>query len=91
MKRIFCVIFYLFLSLILKSQGNHYSQFYSNKLYLNPSFSGTDVCPRVILGFRDQWPRLAGEYVSYTTSYDQSFNKVGVGFYLMQMMQEAGF
>jgi type IX secretion system PorP/SprF family membrane protein len=79
MKRFFCVIFYLFLTLSLKSQDNHYSQFYANKLYLNPSFAGTDICPRVILGFRDQWPGLSGEFVSYTSSYDQSLNKVGIG------------
>lgn len=56
-------------------QDNQYSQFYSAQLYLNPAFAGTKVCPRVIMNFRDQWPGISGEYVSYGISYDQSFGK----------------
>ena len=79
MKRKFYVVLFVFISLSGIAQDNHYSQFYANKLYLNPAFAGTDVCPRIILGYRDQWPGLSGEYVSYTASYDQSFNSMGVG------------
>lgn len=79
MKWNFCAFMLLMLSVICRAQDNHYSQFYANKIYLNPAFSGTDVCPRVILGFRDQWPGMTGEYVSYTASYDQSLNGIGVG------------
>ena len=61
-------------------QDNQYSQFYSAQLYLNPAFAGTKVCPRVIMNFRDQWPGITGEYVSYGLSYDQSIGKkTGVG------------
>lgn len=73
------VLLLMIVSFVGKSQDNHYSQFYANKIYLNPAFAGTDVCPRVILGFRDQWPGLSGEYVSYTASYDQSINGLGFG------------
>ena len=79
MKRKFYVVLFVFISLSGIAQDNHYSQFYANKLYLNPAFAGTDVCPRIILGYRDQWPGLSGEYVSYTASYDQSFNSMGLG------------
>ena len=40
-------------SFISVAQDNQYSQFYANKLYLNPAFTGTEICPRIILGFRD--------------------------------------
>ena len=61
-------------------QDNQYSQFYSAQLYLNPAFAGTKVCPRVIMNFRDQWPGITGEYVSYGLSYDQSVgSNSGIG------------
>jgi type IX secretion system PorP/SprF family membrane protein len=61
-------------------QDNQYSQFYSAQLYLNPAFAGTKVCPRVIMNFRDQWPGISGQYVSYGLSYDQSVGKnSGIG------------
>lgn len=73
------VLIMIVISFVAKSQDNQYSQFFANKIYLNPAFTGTEVCPRVILGFRDQWPGMQGEYVSYTASYDQTINKVGFG------------
>ncbi len=79
MKRKLYAIIVLVISLSANAQDNHYSQFYANKIYLNPAFAGTSVCPRVILGFRDQWPGINGEYVSYTASYDQSLNGLGFG------------
>jgi len=88
MKRGFYAIIVLVISLSVNAQDNHYSQFYANKIYLNPAFSGTGVCPRVILGFRDQWPGINGEYVSYTASYDQSLN--GLGFAVLFNGDDAG-
>jgi len=85
------VLMLFVVSFIAKSQDNQYSQFFANKIYLNPAFTGTEVCPRVILGFRDQWPGMQGEYVSYTASYDQTINKVGFGVFLTQMMPVEGF
>ena len=79
MKRELYAIIVLVISLSVNAQDNHYSQFYANKIYLNPAFAGTSVCPRAILGFRDQWPGMNGEYVSYTASYDQSLNGLGFG------------
>ena len=79
MKGKVIVLLLVMVSFVGMAQDNHYSQFYANKLYLNPAFAGTDVCPRVILGFRDQWPGMSGEYVSYTASYDQDINNVGFG------------
>ena len=79
MKRELYVLIVIIFSLSANAQDNHYSQFYANKIYLNPAFTGTNICPRAILGFRDQWPGITGEYVSYTASYDQSINGLGFG------------
>lgn len=64
------------------AQDPHFSQFYANPLYLNPAFAGTAVCPRLILNFRDQWPSIAGTYITYNASYDQHIEKIkgGIGF-----------
>ncbi len=80
MKQKFCALLLGLVSFSITAQDNHYSQFFANKVYLNPAFAGTEICPRIILGFRDQWPGLQGEFVSYTASYDASYQNIGFGF-----------
>jgi type IX secretion system PorP/SprF family membrane protein len=64
------------------TQDPHFSQYYANPLYLNPAFAGTSLCPRLILNFRDQWPKISGTYVTYNVSYDMHIDKIagGIGF-----------
>ncbi|MEI6764768.1 MAG: type IX secretion system membrane protein PorP/SprF [Bacteroidota bacterium] len=66
------------------AQDPHFSQYYANPLYLNPAFAGTSMCPRLIMNFRDQWPKISGTYVTYNASYDQHIEKIsgGIGFLL---------
>jgi len=59
------------------AQDPHFTQFYANKLYLNPAFAGTNRCPRVALNFRDQWTNLTGTFVTYSASYDRHVRDVG--------------
>lgn len=83
MKRFFAFFVVIFLiNGYSNAQDPHFSQFYANPLYLNPAFAGTTLCPRVILNFRDQWPSIAGTYVTYNASYDQHIDKLsgGLGF-----------
>lgn len=79
MKQILCALLLGCSSLSVVAQDNHYTQFFANKVYLNPAFAGTEICPRLILGFRDQWPGIPGEFVSYTASYDASYQNIGFG------------
>ena len=67
------------MSLSTKAQDVHFSQYYANPLYLNPSFAGSIVCPRIVANFRDQWPAISGTYVSYSASYDQHFDVLSGG------------
>lgn len=83
MKKLTLLVALIIESLVGFGQDNQYSQFYSAQLYLNPAFAGTKVCPRVIMNFRDEWPGLSAEYVSYAVSYDQSIggnNGIGIVF-----------
>ena len=54
----------LFVPATASAQDPAFSQFYSNPLYLNPAFAGTNICPRVSLNYRDQWPGIGRTYVT---------------------------
>ena len=64
-----------------KAQDAEFSQFYANPLYLNPALAGANICPRIVMNYRNQWPGLANSFVTYNASYDQYVDKIfgGVG------------
>ncbi|MCW3083642.1 MAG: hypothetical protein JWP12_1008 [Bacteroidetes bacterium] len=65
----------------LAGQDMHFTQFYSSPLYLNPAFTGADVCSRVSATYRNQWPGISKAYKSYLVSFDHYIpqNSIGVG------------
>jgi len=71
------------------AQDPEFTQFYANPLYLNPAFAGSARCPRFSLNWRDQWPAISGEFVTYSASYDQHVEGVG-GLGLLVMNDKAG-
>jgi type IX secretion system PorP/SprF family membrane protein len=82
-KRKFCFLFILVVFSItdLFGQDAHFSQFYANPLYLNPAFAGSVNCPRVSVNFRDQWPTIPNNFLTFSASYDQHINALrgGIG------------
>ncbi len=80
----------LFISLGMKAQDPHFSQFYANPLYLNPAFAGAKVCPRIITNYRNQWPSIPGSYVTYNASFDMHFDKLGGGLGVLVTSDRAG-
>ncbi|MDR0971016.1 MAG: type IX secretion system membrane protein PorP/SprF [Bacteroidales bacterium] len=95
MKRIVLFIVLAFAVLLVdktQAQDAHFSQFYANPLYINPALAGANVCPRVSISFRDQWPGLGG-FTTETVSYDQyiDFLSGGVGVILMGDQQGSVF
>jgi type IX secretion system PorP/SprF family membrane protein len=68
-----------------KAQDPSFSQFYANPLYLNPAFAGSGVGPRFNLNYRNQWPSLAGNFVTYSASYDQYVSALsgGIGVHVL--------
>jgi type IX secretion system PorP/SprF family membrane protein len=84
LKNIFLVIF-IFFWLVLPAQDISLSQFYSNPLYLNPSFAGTAGVPRVALQYRDQWHSFNNAFNTYSASFDFPVKKLqgGLGFYIL--------
>jgi type IX secretion system PorP/SprF family membrane protein len=73
-----------------RGQDPHFSQFYANPIYLNPAFTGTNICPRLIINYRNQWPSIPGAYITYNASYDQYFDKIRGGLGLLAMSDVAG-
>lgn len=62
------------------AQDPSFTQFYSNPIYLNPAFAGSYGCPRIVANYRNQWPSLSGNYVTYAVGYDQYFKNISGGF-----------
>jgi len=78
------------MSLGLKAQDPHFSQFFANPLYLNPAFAGSKVCPRLVMNYRNQWPSIPGSYVTYNASFDMHFKALGGGLGVIVQADRAG-
>jgi len=74
----------------LKAQDPEFTQFYANKLYLNPAFAGTGGGPRFSLNYRNQWPSISNAFETYSVSYDQHFDAIGGGVGVQAWHDRAG-
>lgn len=93
MSRIYRQITFAFLflgALQVYGQDPEFSQFYANRLYLNPAFAGTERCPRVGLQYRNQWPSLDHSFVTYSASFDKHFEALSGGLGLLVTRDEGG-
>ena len=72
------------------SQDPQFTQFYANPLYLNPAMAGAHGCPRFNLNYRNEWPSLSGNYVTYSASYDQYFDNISGGFGVIALHDQQG-
>jgi type IX secretion system PorP/SprF family membrane protein len=66
----------------LFGQDPYFSQFFANRLYLNPAMAGMEEFRRLSLNYRNQWPLSGNQYVTYSASYDQYVEPLhgGIGF-----------
>lgn len=72
------------------SQDPSFSQFYANPLYLNPALTGSAFSPRLILNYRNQWPSLPANFVTYNASYDQYIPNISSSFGFIFNTDKAG-
>ena len=88
----FSVVFILSLMMATEvfGQDPEFTQFYANPLYLNPAMAGTHRCPRIAMNYRNQWPAIAGTYVTYSASYDQHVDFLSGGIGLLVTNDQAG-
>jgi type IX secretion system PorP/SprF family membrane protein len=73
-----------------RGQDPHFSQFYANPLYLNPALAGAPICPRLIVNFRNQWPSISGQYVTYNASFDMHIDAISGGIGVLVDVDRAG-
>jgi type IX secretion system PorP/SprF family membrane protein len=90
MKRSALIALMAITNLGLSAQDGHFSQFYSNPLYLSPSFAGSTNGTRFVLNYRDQWPSMPGSYVTYSFSADHYFRDFNSGMGLIFFTDQAG-
>jgi type IX secretion system PorP/SprF family membrane protein len=90
MKRIITILSCLFVFASANAQDPAFTQFYANPLYLNPAMAGSFGCPRFALNYRNEWPQLSGNYVTYSASYDQYFKNISGGFGVLATHDQQG-
>ncbi|MFO8054468.1 MAG: type IX secretion system membrane protein PorP/SprF [Bacteroidales bacterium] len=84
------IVFILLTGQELRGQDPHFSQFYANPLYLNPAFAGSNVCPRVTMNYRNQWPAISGAYVTYNAGFDMYFDDISGGLGVLANTDRSG-
>lgn len=72
------------------AQDPTFTQFYSNPVYLNPALAGSSGCPRIALNYRNQWPQLTGNYITYAAAYDTYAKNLSGGVGIMAMHDQQG-
>ena len=72
------------------AQDPTFTQFYANPIYLNPGFAGTTGCPRISLNYRNEWPSLSGNYVTYCASFDTYAKSISGGLGIIAMHDQQG-
>ena len=85
MKKSLKIVFFILIFYMntVSAQDMHFTQFYSSPIYLNPAFTGSDVCGRVALTYRNQWPGISKTYKSYLFSADHFIRKYNLGLGLL--------
>jgi len=86
----FAVACILFISNALFSQHYQFSQFYAAPTYLNPAFTGANVCSRLSVNYRNQWSGVPGTFESYIVAYDHYVKDAKSGFGLQVFSDKAG-
>ena len=90
MKRSLLYMFFCFVSFNSLAQDPQFTQFYANPIYLNPAFAGSYGCPRFNMNYRNEWPSLSGNYVTYSMSYDQYFKNISGGIGIIATHDQQG-
>ena len=86
------VITALLVSTASFGQDPTFTQFYANPLYLNPALAGSYGCSRFASNYRNEWPNLSSNYVTYSASWDSYFSNIsgGVGVLATHDQQGSG-
>ncbi len=90
MRGLYFFILFIFVSIAGICQDPQFSQFYSNPLYLGPSFAGAVEGSRVAMVVRDQWTEAPKTFRVYSISYDHYFSTFNSGVGILAYKDVAG-
>jgi len=90
MKRWAFILLLFGIAALCLGQDPQFSRFYSNALYMAPSFAGSSGQNRFAASYRTQWPEINKGYKTYTASFDHSFDKLNSGMGILFMNDVAG-
>ncbi len=93
MKQAYKIFLFIICFISLKNvqaQDPEFTQFYANPLYLNPAFAGSNICPRITMNYRNQWPGISGTYVTTSLSADRFVYGIKSGIGILVMNDRAG-
>ena len=93
MKKIYTTaLFLLGLWGAVYAQDPSFSQFYANKLYLNPAFAGSQPGLSVSMAYRSQWSYVPGGFKTYNIGVDiqEPLLSSTFGFIALQDQEGAG-
>ncbi len=88
--KLLLIIHVLLFSKITFAQDVHFSQFYSQPMYLNPALTGSSEKSRLGISYRNQWPNIPNTYISQAVSFDQHLPGINSGIGLMVIKDAAG-
>lgn len=74
----------------LEAQDPQFSQFYAAPLYLNPSLAGATQLSRAGLNYRNQWPAIDANFVTYSAYFDHYFIDYNSGVGLLVVSDREG-
>jgi type IX secretion system PorP/SprF family membrane protein len=83
-------IFALMISSTSFGQDPTFTQFYANPLYLNPALAGSHGCSRFASNYRNEWPNLSGNYITYSVSWDNYFKNISGGVGILATHDQQG-
>src|SRR4051812_10624519 len=72
MKNLLLIFVPSFILLSAKAQDLQLTQLFAAPMFVNPAFTGANVCSRVILTSRNQWPGISKPYSTSVASFDHN-------------------
>lgn len=77
MKKYIIIVFFFFVSIVVKSQDFVYSNYLMSPIYLNPALAGVSKgTSRFVINYRDQYPGIKNAYKCGSISVDQKINAI---------------
>ncbi len=90
MHRVIAISLFILIGYSAYPQDPQFTQFYSNPLYLAPSYAGGIAGHRMVGIYRNQWALVPGTFQTYAFSYDHNFINFKSGLGLLVFNDVAG-